>query len=216
MRKKMSSKIASVVLSAAMAVTMLAGCQNNGTSTGEQSEAKQTEQEEEKKEGQLDFNDISWEAYYGVEDNRRYMLMDITNNSDYVITEIDFTYSEKEGVTDEERTKFIEEWSELSEMSVEELHDWNYDKIEFSANYDENINPGDVVTAHFYYLHGIYYLMNEDQFNLSAPDYAEIEYVAEDTGSAIKGNRIDIFCEKHNECFSEFCNGYKEVFVKEN
>ena len=172
-------KLLTVLLSL-LVVTMLAGCQNNGTSTGEQSEAKQTEQEEEKKEGQLDFNDISWEAYYGVEDNRRYMLMDITNNSNYVITEIDFTYSEKEGVTDEERTKFIEEWSELSEMSVEELHDWNYDKIEFSANYDENINPGDVITAHFYYLHGIYYLMNEDQFNLSAPDYAEIEYIAKD------------------------------------
>ena len=172
-------KLITVLLSLLM-VTMLAGCQNNGTSTGEQSEAKQTEQEEEKKEGQLDFNDISWEAYYGVEDNRRYMLMDITNNSNYVITEIDFTYSEKEGVTDEERTNFIEEWSELSEMSVEELHDWNYDKIEFSANYDENINPGDVITAHFYYLHGIYYLMDEDQFNLSAPDYVEIEYIAED------------------------------------
>lgn len=172
-------KLLTVLLSLLM-VTMLAGCQNNGTSTGEQSEAKQTEQEEEKKEGQLDFNDISWEAYYGVDNNKRYMLMDIENNSNYVITEIDFTYSEKEGVTDEERTKFIEEWSELSEMSVEELHDWNYDKIEFSANYDENINPGDVITAHFYYLHGIYYLMNEDQFNLSAPDYAEIEYIAED------------------------------------
>ena len=171
-------KLITVLLSLLM-VIMLAGCQNNGTSTGEQAETKPAEQEEPK-EGELDFNDISWEAYYGVEDNRRYMLMDITNNSDYVITEIDFTYSEKEGVTDEERTKFIEEWSDLSEMSVEELHDWNYDKIEFSANYDENINPGDTVTAHFFYLHGIYYLMNEDQFNLSAPDYAEIEYIAED------------------------------------
>lgn len=172
-------KLITVLLSLLM-FTMLAGCRNNGTSTGEQSEAKQTEQEEEKKEDQLDFNDISWEAYYGVEDNKRYMLMDITNNSNYVITEIDFTYTEKDSVTDEERTKFIEEWSELSEMSIEELHDWNYDKIEFSASYDENINPGDVVTAHFYYLHGIYYLMNEDQFNLSTPDYAEIEYIAED------------------------------------
>ena len=104
----------------------------------------------------------------------------VENNSNYVITDIEFTYVEKDSVTDEERTAFIEGLSELFEMSVEELHDWNYDKIEFSANYDENINPGESVTTHFYYLHGIYYLMDEDKFNLSTPDYAEIEYVGDD------------------------------------
>ena len=168
-------KLLTVLLSLLMIVA-LAGCQSNGEQAKEDT---QVEKEEEKTD-ELDFNDISWEAYYGVDNNKRYMLMDIENNSNYVITDIEFTYVEKDGVTDEERTAFIEDLSELFEMSIEELHDWNYDKIEFSANYDENINPGESVTTHFYYLHGIYYLMDEDKFNLSAPDYAEIEYVGDD------------------------------------
>ena len=168
-------KLLTVLLSLLMIVA-LAGCQSNG----EQAKEETKVEKEEEKSNELNFNDISWEAYYGVDNNKRYMLLDIENNSNYVITDIEFTYVEKDGVTDEERTAFIEDLSELFEMSVEELHDWNYDKIEFSANYDENINPGESVTTHFYYLHGIYYLMDEDKFNLSTPDYAEIEYVGDD------------------------------------
>ena len=168
-------KLLTVLLSLLMIVA-LAGCQNNGEQTKENTQVEK----EEERTNELDFNDISWEAYYGVDNNKRYMLMDIENNSNYVITDIEFTYVEKDGVTDEERTAFIEDLSELFEMSVEDLHDWNYDKIEFSANYDENINPGESVTTHFYYLHGIYYLMDEAKFNLSVPDYAEIEYVGDD------------------------------------
>ena len=40
-----------------------------------------------------------------------------------------------------------------------------------------------------------------------------IEYVAEDTGSAINEKKIDIFVAEHHECFSEFCNGYKDVYL---
>lgn len=173
-------KLVSLLLVMLMALTLV-GCQNNEVSNDAQASEEQVQEEkEEKKEGELDFNDISWEAYYGVEDGKRYMLMDIKNNSDYVITEIEFTYTEKDGVTDEERTTFMEEWSELSGMSIEKLHDWKYDKIEFSTYHDEEINPGESVTEHFVYLHGIFYLMDEDKFNLSVPDYAEIEYIAED------------------------------------
>lgn len=40
------------------------------------------------------------------------------------------------------------------------------------------------------------------------------EYIAEDTGSAIKGNRIDILVETHNEALENGINSY-EVFIKE-
>ena len=42
-----------------------------------------------------------------------------------------------------------------------------------------------------------------------------VEYTAEDTGSAIKGNRIDIFFDDHQEAL-EFGVQYKEVFVEDN
>ena len=41
------------------------------------------------------------------------------------------------------------------------------------------------------------------------------EYVAEDTGSAIIGNRIDIYCDNHYECFNDYCNGYADVYLIE-
>ena len=42
------------------------------------------------------------------------------------------------------------------------------------------------------------------------------EYVAEDVGGAIKGNRIDVFVGSHEECFSQEVNQYTEVFLLAN
>ena len=40
------------------------------------------------------------------------------------------------------------------------------------------------------------------------------EYRAEDTGGAINQNRIDMFMPSHSECYSDICNGYKDVYLK--
>lgn len=40
------------------------------------------------------------------------------------------------------------------------------------------------------------------------------EYCAEDTGSAITGNKIDIFVDSHEECFEKEYNKTTEVFLK--
>lgn len=40
------------------------------------------------------------------------------------------------------------------------------------------------------------------------------EYCAEDTGSAIIGNKIDIFVDSHDECFEEEYNKTVEVYLK--
>jgi len=41
-----------------------------------------------------------------------------------------------------------------------------------------------------------------------------VRYHAEDTGSAINENRIDIFCSSHEECYSDFCNGWADVYLE--
>lgn len=38
-------------------------------------------------------------------------------------------------------------------------------------------------------------------------------YVAEDCGGAINGKDIDVYVATHEECFSDFCNGEKEVKI---
>lgn len=40
-----------------------------------------------------------------------------------------------------------------------------------------------------------------------------IEYVAEDVGGGVNGNHIDIFVRSHAETYSDFCNGYAEVYL---
>lgn len=40
-----------------------------------------------------------------------------------------------------------------------------------------------------------------------------IEYVAEDVGGGVNGNHIDIFVESHAETYSDFCNGYADVYL---
>lgn len=39
------------------------------------------------------------------------------------------------------------------------------------------------------------------------------EYVAEDVGGMINNNHIDIFVGSHEECYSDYCNGYAEVYL---
>lgn len=41
----------------------------------------------------------------------------------------------------------------------------------------------------------------------------DIEYVAEDVGGGVKQNHIDIFVGSHAETFSDYCNGYAEVYL---
>lgn len=39
------------------------------------------------------------------------------------------------------------------------------------------------------------------------------EYVAEDVGGMINNNHIDIFVGSHEECYSDYCNGYADVYL---
>jgi 3D (Asp-Asp-Asp) domain-containing protein len=41
-------------------------------------------------------------------------------------------------------------------------------------------------------------------------------FVAQDTGSSIKGNRIDIFMDTHEEAFKFGCQNLKIYIIKEN
>lgn len=42
------------------------------------------------------------------------------------------------------------------------------------------------------------------------------KYCAEDVGGMINDNHIDIFCGSHEECYSDFCNGYADVYLEVN
>ena len=41
----------------------------------------------------------------------------------------------------------------------------------------------------------------------------DVEYVAEDVGGGVNQNHIDIFVGSHAETFSDFCNGYADVYL---
>lgn len=41
-----------------------------------------------------------------------------------------------------------------------------------------------------------------------------VRYKAQDTGSAIIGNHIDVFVGSHEGCYADFCNGYHEVYLE--
>ncbi|MBR2990314.1 MAG: hypothetical protein IKF51_02495 [Solobacterium sp.] len=154
---------------AAVLALCVAGC---GTGSG--TESPGSGQPDGTEPAELKIEDIEYETYYGLKDNGRYMLMDITNHSDYTFVEMTMIFTEKQGLTDEERDVFYRYIQEVFGASDEEIEEVRSRQFGVSAEYEGVLSPGDTGTADMYINQSYYYLRNEEIMNLVVPDYAKI------------------------------------------
>lgn len=125
---------------------------------------------------EFSFADLEWEMYNGLMDGGRYMLIDLKNNSEYIIKEIEFRFTEKEGLSEEERNKFYDYIAELFSLDKSEVEEYKGKKFWITARNAQIIMPHTEEDFNCYYFSGSYYFRNEELVDLIEPDYVEMKY----------------------------------------
>lgn len=156
------------LLSAGMLLS-LAACQESTPSA----EASPTE---------FPIEDLAWSVEEGIVDGERQVLFHYTNHSPYPITQLDVTFSQKEGLSEEEVAQFYTDLQTIFPLTEEEIAELKEQPIAMHAESETIVEPGSSVSdAPCYYYQGIYYVKNLDHYNLVEPDIATIQYIDQET-----------------------------------
>lgn len=146
---------------------------------GEESEKEEkTDKKEEKSSGAPKIEEIEWNVDEGIVDGDRKVVMSLTNNSDYSLTGVDISFTEKDGITDDEKDAFYSDIKEKLDASDDDMEQLKDREISMHAKTERVIPTGEsVASADMYYYQGYFYVKDLDHFGLVTPDIAEISYV---------------------------------------
>ncbi len=145
---------------------------------GEESEKEETDKKEEKSNGSPKIEEIEWNVDEGIVDGERKVGMSLTNNSNYTLTGFDISFTEKDGITDEEKEAFYSDIKEKLNASDDDVEQLKGREISMHAKTERVIPAGEsVANADLYYYQGYFYVKDLDHYELVTPDIAEISYV---------------------------------------
>lgn len=160
----------------------LYACNSSENGSTHEEESNALEMEETKEESNaLEMEDIAWNVDEGIIDGERYALLDYTNNTDYTIASFKITFTEKSGVTEEEKEAFYADIKEKFNFSDEDISELKGKEISMHAETELVVNPGEMgKDAHCYYYSGFSYVKDIDHYQLVEPDIATIKYIDDD------------------------------------
>ncbi|MBT9769408.1 hypothetical protein GPK74_05410 [Coprococcus catus] len=129
----------------------------------------------------INIEDISWNVNEGIVDGDHYVLLNYTNNTQYTITNFKLTFTEKTGITEEEKVKFYSDIQEKFEASDKDMESIKSQPISMHAETGRVVNPSETASnINCYYYSGSFYLKDINYYNLVEPDIATIKYIDED------------------------------------
>ena len=160
----------------------LYACNSSENGSTHEEESNALEMEETKEESNaLEMEDIAWNVDEGIIDGERYALLDYTNNTDYTIASFEITFTEKSGVTEEEKEAFYTDIKKEFELSDEDLAEIKEQDISMHAESEHIVEAGESSkNNHCFYYSGYYYMKNMDHYELVEPDIATIKYIDDD------------------------------------
>lgn len=127
------------------------------------------------------IDQLDWRVDTGVVDENRRVLIEYTNNSDYTIVELDLTFTQKSGVTEEQRQEELDRTKELLSLSDDDVSEVKDSPLSAYVNSVVLTRPGDTSTKQpCYYYGGIFYMQDISFYNLLTPDIATIKYIDDD------------------------------------
>lgn len=139
---------------------------------------EEPEKEEKKSEEAPKIEDIEWSIEEGIVDGDRKVVMNITNNSEVALAGFDINFTEKDGITEEEKDGFFGDLKEKFEATDDDLEQLKGQEISMHAGTERILSPGESITTdEIYYYQGYFYMKDMDHYALVSPDLAEISYV---------------------------------------
>jgi hypothetical protein len=180
-------KKALAILFVAISVLSLVAC--GGSKTTEETSSPETSSPQESslettEEGvnadtlKISIEDIAWTIEENIVDGDRYVVLNYTNNSQYTVSGFVITFSQKDGITNEDISKYFTEIQEKYDFSDDDIAELKQKEITMYSDTDKVVEPGASATnINCYYYSGYTYLKDINHFNLVEPDIATIRYV---------------------------------------
>lgn len=181
-------RILSLISAAVVALSLVACTKPSKNQSGSK--------ESSAKSDEISMKDIDWSIDSNVIDGERYVLMNYTNNSPFVICGLEISFTEKDNITDEEKEKYYSEVAKAFDLSNEDLTKTKEKKIAMNAKTDKIAAVGESVSnIYCYYYSGSYRVKDINHYNLVTPDIATIRYI---NGERIYTVNYDFISDKYN------------------
>ncbi len=132
----------------------------------------------EDEKAKIKIEELNYQVNVEVDNGERYVMMKLTNNSKYVITNFELTYKAKKDVTNEQKNKFYDEIQKNFKFNEEDVNELKQKEISMHAETNRLIDAGQTVDKiNCYYFGGSYYLKDINHLKLCEPDIATIKYI---------------------------------------
>lgn len=165
-------KICNVTLIFVLLAIITTGCGNNESMSSDNTKSSKTLFSAK---DAIKIEDILWNVTESIMDGERFISFNYTNNSKYIIMDVEMKFKQKEGTIIDQLAVFDElkatyEWSD-EEMT--ELYILGYNR--------KFADPGETVSDSPCVVNGTYILVeNMKQFEIMEPDVVDIAFIGED------------------------------------
>ena len=125
----------------------------------------------EDEKAKIKIEELNYQVNVEVDNGERYVMMKLTNNSKYVITNFELTYKAKKDVTNEQKNKFYDEIQKNFKFNEEDVNELKQKEISMHAETNRLIDAGQTVDKiNCYYFGGSYYLKDINHLKLCEPE----------------------------------------------
>ncbi|MBQ8901754.1 MAG: hypothetical protein IJY87_01645 [Bacilli bacterium] len=130
----------------------------------------------------IKIEDIDWKVGAGTLNGQNYVLLQYTNNSQYVINSFELKFTEKSSVSETEKDKFYDDIQASQGFDDEYFNEWKDTKKQLNESItmygksSDVLNPGETSEKIKCYYYGGWTSKNVLHSDLVTPEIAEIEY----------------------------------------
>lgn len=170
-----------LVIVSIMCLGLITGCGNSGKNEKQGDSGNVTDNndtKENKSNEKITIEQLDYEVKSEVEEGKRYVMMKLTNNSKYMLTNFEITYKLKSDVTEKQKETIYKDIKNEFELNDEEVKKMKEQDSSIHAEIEKAVEVGDTVNKiKCYYFGGYYELVNIEHLEIYEPDIATIKFI---------------------------------------
>lgn len=141
---------------------------------------------------EIQYKDIAWAVEQGQYNGSEFCLFSYTNNSPFIITDMEMRFEQKKDTTDEQRAQLFGELKETWDMDDKDIAKM------YLAGYTKKIaDPGETISDKPMYLNSFFGATDYDMFSIMEPKSITVSFIGSD--GRIHSGEIDCQSEKYRD-----------------